>query len=84
MPYRDEIFPGAGYYRITTSDEWERIKAAAMQRARDERAQVAADIGSWIVRTLRRGGRSTAIGVRKFCAETVRRANASSLIAANR
>jgi hypothetical protein len=53
MPYRNEIFFNEGNHYFTTTDEWERVKFAAMQRARSERSQVAADIVRWIIRGLR-------------------------------
>lgn len=63
MTYRNKSFCRDGNYFLTTSDEWERIKVAAMQRGREERAAVAATIVDWIIRHLRRAGR---VSVR-FC-----------------
>lgn len=84
MPYRDEIFPGAGYFHFTTTDEWERVKYAAMQRARTERAKVAAAIAGWIIRHFRRGGRVAVRFARVAGADLVRRLNATGPVGVER
>ncbi len=80
MPYRNKSFLRDGNDFLTTTDEWERIKSAAMQRAREERSQVAADIVRWIVRGLRNAGHIA----NRFGRPSVSQLTASGPVQANR
>lgn len=62
MTYRNQSFRPDGNYFLTTTNEWETIKTAAMQRGREARAEAAATIIEWIIRQLGRAGR----GGRRF------------------
>lgn len=84
MSYRNEIFSGGESHYFTTTDEWERVKFAAMQRGRAERSRVAVTIVEWIIRHLRRTGQIGIRAAQEAGADLALRLNGASAVSDTR